>query len=683
MKHSLCSRRAMIAPRMSLFAGITVLTLAALSLIPAVTHAADFPYNSAYNGESSILTSSEQSSANSATLQYWRDWRSNFIVPFGSNSKRVLFQEPDGSSNDRTVSEGIGYGMLLAVYMNDSGDRAVFDDLFQYYKDHLNSNGLMKYKLLSDGTPTSDGTGDASDADEDVAAALIFANKKWGDTGRWNYTTEAKRIIGQIKYWDVENNYTFNPGSPFSQKRPNPSPAIIQFNPSYFSPAWYRLFGDFTNDQTFWNNVISKGYQILYTARNANTGLVPHSCDDSGGIYGGYTYDYTDYQYDAVRTPFRTNLDYAWFNNNDGKNIAGKIGAFYGTQVNSNKTAVYDTHIYAGRATDGTVRGQYGSRLFDGNAGIGFLANSDRTNARFMFDAIVANAGYDKTLYFDGAWSLLCRLFLTGNFPNLYGSLGTGPTNPTFSISNSVSPSTTVTTGSSVTVTATFNCTAGSLSNGKLGLRLYNSSGTEVNGTTKEPVSLNSGNSNTITWIFNAPATAGTYRLNGAVWNSDYSTTYKWVDLNTFTVSAASSAQYSFEDGTAQGWKLAWGTITGIGNSSDRAQAGSKSLKFTVAGSNQYSAINVDNPAIGAGKTVTLYVWIPTGSNISAIKPILYNASYQEAASSYNTNLTGGAWNKVTVTNPSNNSTVKSLTVQVERSSTSGSWNCYLDSVSW
>ena len=147
-------------------------------------------------------------------------------------------------------------------------------------------------------------------------------------------------------------------------------------------------------------------------------------CNDSGAVYtGAYTYDYGDYQYDAVRTPFRTNLDYAWYSNTDGKSIASKIGAFYATQVNSDKTQVYDTHIYAGRATDGTVRGQYGSRLFDGNAGVAFLANSDRTNARFMYDALVANGNYDKTLYFDGAWSLLCRLFLTGKLSQfVYGT---------------------------------------------------------------------------------------------------------------------------------------------------------------------------------------------------------------------------------------------------------------------
>ena len=109
-------------------------------------------------------------------------------------------------------------------------------------------------------------------------------------------------------------------------------------------------------------------------------------------------------------------------------------------------------------------------------------------------------------------------------------------------------------------------------------------------------------------------------------------------NLNKLMVSATSSAQYSISrmvrrrDGS-----LTWGTITGIGNSSDRANTGgSKSLKFTVTGSNQYSAITVDNPAIGAGKTVTLCTFgfrpVPI---LQRLKPILYNASYQAGSSKY------------------------------------------------
>ena len=56
----------------------------------------------------------------------------------------------------------------------------------------------MNYKLQANGTPTSDGVGDASDADEDVAAALIFAAKKWGDSGRLElYRLRSKRVITQ------------------------------------------------------------------------------------------------------------------------------------------------------------------------------------------------------------------------------------------------------------------------------------------------------------------------------------------------------------------------------------------------------------------------------------------------------------------------------------------------------
>ena len=132
MTRPLSSYSGMIAAFSSVAATVAVpmAFVTALSVSVAQTaHAQSFPYNASYNGESSILTAAEQTNANAATLQYWRDWRTNYIAQFGSNSKRVLFQETDGSS-DRTVSEGIGYGMLLCVFMNDTSDHAIFDDLF-------------------------------------------------------------------------------------------------------------------------------------------------------------------------------------------------------------------------------------------------------------------------------------------------------------------------------------------------------------------------------------------------------------------------------------------------------------------------------------------------------------------------------------------------------------------------
>lgn len=254
---------------------------------------------------------------------------------------------------------------------------------------------------------------------------------------------------------------------------------------------------------------------------------------------------------------------------------------------------------------------------------------------------------------------------------------GGGTIAPTFTAGGSYNPGTTVAPGQPVSIAATYNVTAGTLANGILGLRLSNGTGYDVTG-----VSLGSGQSRTITWTFNAPTTVGTYNVNAGAWSGDWSQNYLYTSLSSLVVSAASAAQYNFDNGTVQGWKLGWGTITGITNSGDRAKDGTKSLKLTVGGSNQWSAVSVDNPNIPASKAVTAWVWIPTGTNIASVEAKLFNSSYQQIASGANGSLTAGAWNAVSVTSPSGGG-VTSLAVQFNRTGTSGNWTCYLDSVSW
>src|SRR5262249_37987817 len=101
-------------------------------------------------------------------------------------------QPKDGTKED-TVSEGIAYGMLLSVY---AGDKATFDGLWAYARKNFNSHGLMKWHLDKDGKPIDDprypgsGSNSATDADEDMAFALLKAFDKWGGA---QYKTDAKK----------------------------------------------------------------------------------------------------------------------------------------------------------------------------------------------------------------------------------------------------------------------------------------------------------------------------------------------------------------------------------------------------------------------------------------------------------------------------------------------------------
>jgi endo-1,4-beta-D-glucanase Y len=94
-------------------------------------------------------------------------------------------------------------------------------------------------------------------------------------------------------------------------------------NPSYFAPAYYKAFQQYTEDAR-WGLVADKAYEVLDKAANPRTGLVPNWVKADGTPL-----DDRQYGYDAMRTPWRICLDAVW--NDDPRAIAflTKLDAFF------------------------------------------------------------------------------------------------------------------------------------------------------------------------------------------------------------------------------------------------------------------------------------------------------------------------------------------------------------------
>ena len=67
----------------------------------------------------------------------WTAYKTALIVADGTDGSMRVSRPENG--ND-TVSEGISYGMLFAVYLND---KTTFDALWKYEQKHLDSSGMM------------------------------------------------------------------------------------------------------------------------------------------------------------------------------------------------------------------------------------------------------------------------------------------------------------------------------------------------------------------------------------------------------------------------------------------------------------------------------------------------------------------------------------------------------------
>ena len=245
-----------------------------------------------------------------ASIQSYDLWKFELVTDRGANGfRRVRRPDSPYAQIDSTVSEGIAYGMILAVVHDD---QELFDDFWKYSQHWANPNGLMHWYIDAEGTKPL-GEGGATDSDEDIAWALLKADLKWGGSGSIG-KPYAQAAADQIRaVWTHEIDHSRQelvmPGDQWKL------PGL--FNPSYFAPNQYRIFGRVTGNLEGWNRVLETGYRVLELCQNPisgnpGNGLVPAWCLDDGRPQCPFPYGPIHHQYDSARTPYRLAQDAAW-----------------------------------------------------------------------------------------------------------------------------------------------------------------------------------------------------------------------------------------------------------------------------------------------------------------------------------------------------------------------------------
>lgn len=372
----------------------------------------NFPFPINYKSQYCNLPTSYD---NDKVREAYQQWKDATVTADGAGGFLRVKKPDSGSVIGSTVSEGIGYGMILAVYMND---QTVFDGLWKYEQSHLDSNGLMNWEIGPDNKITSGGNGGATDGDEDIAWALVMADRQWGGKGTLDdtYLNHAKKLIDLIWKYEVDTarGYMLKPGDQWGN--------VDVTNPSYFAPAYYRVFGQVTGKTDDWDKVITGNYDILEkslnaASGNATNGLVPAWCTSAGVPTVAYSGAPTHFQNDSTRTPFRVGQDYCYFGEPRAKSYLDKITSFY--------VGVGVSKIVDGYNLDGTPRPEKATNglqaaSFVGPAGVG--AMSDAKYQSFLDEAYAAVATLKLTagtIYYQKSWTALSLLMLTGNFVDL------------------------------------------------------------------------------------------------------------------------------------------------------------------------------------------------------------------------------------------------------------------------
>jgi endo-1,4-beta-D-glucanase Y len=319
---------------------------------------------------------------------------------------------PDGAPNS-TVSEGVAYGMIIAVMFDD---QPLFDAFWQYALCFMNQNGLMSWYIAPDGSSAL-GSGGATDSDEDMAWALVMAHRQWGGRGslRETYLSYAQRQIERLWQLEVDHGERAGmllPGDEWHGRD--------VFNPSYFAPHQYRLFGEIAGKAAEFQSVIDRGYAIVESSLNAHSGnadngLVPAWCDASGTPVEAFAGAMTNYQTDSARLPFRLGQDWAYHQEPRAHAYLAKVSAFF---AGIGAERIGDGYTLAGEPAPDprTAQPNPGSAVFVGCAAVG--AQHDATHQAFV-DAAYQRVRTGKLLarsrYYNHCWTVLSLLMLTGN----------------------------------------------------------------------------------------------------------------------------------------------------------------------------------------------------------------------------------------------------------------------------
>lgn len=251
----------------------------------------------------------QNSALRNTALNAYKEWKDKFVINDGNGALRVIRPE----NNNDTVSEGIGYGMLLAVYADDE---PTFSGLLNYAKKHYDQKGLMNWNINDSGSTI--GQGSAADADADMAYAMTLASDKW--QGK-SYTNDSKNMIQAIMKNEVTDKNLLNPGDNWG--------ATKTVNPSYLSPSYYIAFGKISGDNR-WTDVYNSTLKWLSQVSNPSTGLVP---DWSSADFSDPDVNFDKYKnsfyYDALRTPIRLLHTVKMNNDSTATSLLNKQNSFF------------------------------------------------------------------------------------------------------------------------------------------------------------------------------------------------------------------------------------------------------------------------------------------------------------------------------------------------------------------
>ncbi len=345
----------------------------------------------------------------------------------GVSGQSVFFPEGDdmgfikdiGSNDIR--SEGMSYGMMIAVQMDD---QAMFNKLWKFAKTYMQHKDgwyqdYFAWHLKPQAPFTKMDNNPAPDGELYFAMALMFAEHRWGaGEGIFQYKNEANEILKAMVNKPETNSQT----AMFSREKKQilfitEKQTGLYTDPSYHVAAFYELFARWAGqDNQLWADAAQVSRDYLYNASHPETGLYSEYAAFDGTPQKT-TFNSISHKsgYDAFRVIANMAMDHHWFNADPRQQeLADRMISFYADEY-QRKGQNYAVH-----EMNGEIVSAWGSSAQNATNGTAAMITDSQDAKAFTQRLWQQPTPAGKWRYYDGLLHMFSLLQMSGEY-RIYG----------------------------------------------------------------------------------------------------------------------------------------------------------------------------------------------------------------------------------------------------------------------
>lgn len=367
-----------------------------------------------------LFPSEPRSELDTSVVEYYEQWKDAFVR---DDCGHGWYQVATPDAEFPYVGEGQGYGMVITVLMAGADPEAkeIFDGLLRWVLDHPSTiDPVLLAAEQDDDCDSVNGIDSATDADLDVAYALLLADRQWGSEGDHDYRELALSRIAAIERSEL------NPSTLVMRLGDFATPTLGA--PTYWvtrTSDWmighFRAFGAATGDPV-WDRAIASHQRLLANMQAAYspvTGLLPDFVQDTStvaipadrrileSVHDG------DFSWNACRVPWRLGTDAVVDGDAESRAAVRLMNRWI--QV---ETAGDPSRIAGGYRLDGTPISPDNEPAFVAPFAVAAMADRD-SDSQDWLDALwehVVETPIDPNHYFEATVTLQVMLVVSGNF---------------------------------------------------------------------------------------------------------------------------------------------------------------------------------------------------------------------------------------------------------------------------